>query len=241
MEEKNMYDPTLGRFLEEDPVRADANPYRYCANNPPIYVDPSGEYSLTFEATSVHIVWGPGAPACEWIGWSTKAKDKISASLTRIGAKCNVLRQQIATEIASLSECMRCELLPEIQKLDSVLEKMEKGITSSSEGLAFRHFRFGASYGGQVDSEAYEQNFLGLCTPRISLNDGVMDPWGKKSPEDLDTLLFHEVSHIYGTEDDDSAGVLMNAASIAKTMRGSFTGNTFYRNLKKQARETCGE
>jgi hypothetical protein len=40
-----MYDPTVGRFLEEDPIgieAGDPNFYRYCGNAPLIYVDPAG-------------------------------------------------------------------------------------------------------------------------------------------------------------------------------------------------------
>jgi RHS repeat-associated protein len=39
------YQPTLGRFLQNDPVRFDAgdlNLYRYCFNNPINHTDPSG-------------------------------------------------------------------------------------------------------------------------------------------------------------------------------------------------------
>ena len=36
------YDPTLGRFITEDPARADNNWYAYTRNNPLKYVDPTG-------------------------------------------------------------------------------------------------------------------------------------------------------------------------------------------------------
>jgi len=36
------YDPTVGRWLTEDPAAADANLYRYCGNAPTNGVDPSG-------------------------------------------------------------------------------------------------------------------------------------------------------------------------------------------------------
>lgn len=44
------YDPNLGRFISEDPVRDGANWYIYCANNPLRYVDPTGEtvYAVDF-------------------------------------------------------------------------------------------------------------------------------------------------------------------------------------------------
>jgi RHS repeat-associated protein len=36
------YDPSVGRWLSEDPVDDDLNLYRYCVNNPAILVDPLG-------------------------------------------------------------------------------------------------------------------------------------------------------------------------------------------------------
>jgi len=37
------YDPTIGRFLTEDPAGQAYNPYLYAGNNPLMYVDPDGE------------------------------------------------------------------------------------------------------------------------------------------------------------------------------------------------------
>ncbi len=36
------YDPSIGRFITEDPIRDGSNWYIYCDNNPVMYVDPSG-------------------------------------------------------------------------------------------------------------------------------------------------------------------------------------------------------
>ena len=36
------YDPTIGRFTQEDPIRDGSNWYAYCANNPTSFVDPLG-------------------------------------------------------------------------------------------------------------------------------------------------------------------------------------------------------
>ena len=36
------YDPTLGRFIFEDPARSETNWYVYCSSNPVVFADPSG-------------------------------------------------------------------------------------------------------------------------------------------------------------------------------------------------------
>ena len=36
------YDPAIGRFTQEDPVRAELNFYTYAGNNPIVFIDPSG-------------------------------------------------------------------------------------------------------------------------------------------------------------------------------------------------------
>ncbi len=43
------YNPTIGRFLQEDMYRGDGlNLYTYCANNPVMYYDPSGYMGLNY-------------------------------------------------------------------------------------------------------------------------------------------------------------------------------------------------
>ena len=36
------YDPSIGRFTTEDPIKDGLNWYGYCSNNPVMFVDPSG-------------------------------------------------------------------------------------------------------------------------------------------------------------------------------------------------------
>ncbi|MBR2180972.1 MAG: RHS repeat-associated core domain-containing protein, partial [Oscillospiraceae bacterium] len=44
------YDPSIGRFTAEDPIRDGTNWYVYCYNNPVKYVDPTGKIPTTEEA-----------------------------------------------------------------------------------------------------------------------------------------------------------------------------------------------
>ena len=108
------FDPTVGRWLSEDPAAADANLYRYCGNAPTIYVDPSGlaEIKATEELWVAERVgygkigdevfygtrpWGdyfgnmldmaPWASASPWYGFSRSLNEKYGASLSLTGGR----------------------------------------------------------------------------------------------------------------------------------------------------------
>ena len=49
-----MYDPTVGRFLSEDPIAADINLYRYVGNNPLNATDPDGLKTCTITIYGGH-------------------------------------------------------------------------------------------------------------------------------------------------------------------------------------------
>ena len=36
------YDPSIGRFISEDPIKDGSNWYAFCNNNPVTFIDPSG-------------------------------------------------------------------------------------------------------------------------------------------------------------------------------------------------------
>jgi len=50
------YDPTIGRFISEDPIRDGLNWYAYCNNNPIRYKDPSGLIITCDEMSSERII-----------------------------------------------------------------------------------------------------------------------------------------------------------------------------------------
>ena len=68
MDQSRWFDPTVGRWLSEDPAEADSNLYRYCGNAPGNAVDPSGEISrqsAVYEQSLADIVFfltGHGQP-----------------------------------------------------------------------------------------------------------------------------------------------------------------------------------
>jgi hypothetical protein len=59
------------------------------------------------------------------------------------------------------------------------------------------------------------------------------------SPEDMSELIFHELTHLYGTVDDDSRGDLLNAHTIDGTIRDGSTvsGNPIYKFDKRTVSE----
>jgi len=55
------YDPTIGRFLTEDPAGQAYNPYLYASNNPLMYVDPDGEFWWVIAGAAIGAIvanWG---------------------------------------------------------------------------------------------------------------------------------------------------------------------------------------
>ncbi|MCX7427983.1 MAG: hypothetical protein NTW96_20435 [Planctomycetia bacterium] len=59
-----MYDPTVGRFLEEDPIgfaAGDTNLYRYVHNSPTTRTDPSGLIELGNSSSGSLSVFPPRA------------------------------------------------------------------------------------------------------------------------------------------------------------------------------------
>ena len=57
------YDPTVGRWLTEDPAAADENLYRYCGNGPTDGTDPSGmgDQSLVLTTPGPNGTWNSGS------------------------------------------------------------------------------------------------------------------------------------------------------------------------------------
>ena len=57
------YDPEMGRFLNEDPIRDGLNWYAYCGNNPIMYIDPSGLSVWLIHGTKIS---GKGGSPSTW-------------------------------------------------------------------------------------------------------------------------------------------------------------------------------
>jgi len=57
------YDPASGRFISEDPIASDTNPYRYAGNSPANFTDPSGLRTSFWEDP---LEWGYGRGGAFW-------------------------------------------------------------------------------------------------------------------------------------------------------------------------------
>lgn len=70
------YDPTLGRFLNEDPIGllGGINLYTYVGNDPTNYVDPAGFVAITAGSLLGGIALGP-------VGWGILASSVVGAGI----------------------------------------------------------------------------------------------------------------------------------------------------------------
>lgn len=159
-------------------------------------------------------------------------------SMILILKRCDDLIKDIDKELASLSPCMRDQLAGDLNKFKRVLQGVKNGIASKSENLEIYHYDFGSGSDARGRAKpAYGFWYDGW----IAINDGMKPFWQTTTSEDLDSLVFHELTHLYGTEDDDSAGDLMNAHTLDKMIgpERTVSGNPIYTFMKRMAAEKC--
>src|SRR5207249_1925644 len=51
---ERFYSPKDGRWINQDPIQADVNPYRYAGNRPTNATDPSGQFLIAQNAQSAN-------------------------------------------------------------------------------------------------------------------------------------------------------------------------------------------
>jgi RHS repeat-associated protein len=83
------YDPSLGRFLTEDPAGQGLNPYAYAGNSPLMYVDPDGEFfwalaMVMFKAaaTSAAINATAQLVTTGQVNWNSVGQSALSGALS---------------------------------------------------------------------------------------------------------------------------------------------------------------
>ena len=197
------------------------NMYQYVGGRPLVAMDPTGLYEEEWEGT-----------------WTKAQKDRVTDSFGRIVTKAAALQLEIDRELASLSPAVARRLRPELMKLRAVLGKVVKGINSTEENLELYHYDLGARYS---DAMAVAITAT-IGDNELRFNDAIPTPnshWETTLVSNFDELVFHELTHFYGTEDDDTAGLLMNAHTIQRMINGSVVDNPMYVNMKNQAIKEC--
>ncbi len=178
------YDPETGRWLQLDPIgnAYSMNLYEYVLNNPTMYFDPFGLYEE------------------EWEGkWTEDEKKRIRDSMERVRKRNDELVSQIKEKLKSLPKS-RCydELRKELNFLLKYMERVSKGIQSTSENLEFYQKDMGGN-----DNDA----MAGARTPgwgrdnELYFNTNPKQNWKNNSDRDLDVIMLHELTHLYGSRD----------------------------------------
>jgi RHS repeat-associated protein len=197
-----------GRWLTRDALAeiGGLNLYSWCNNDAVNLLDVLGRYTFS---------WG-SIPAAD--------QKLISAAVQRAGQKATQLRDE-AKALMQKPEVKACpQLMDQLQKLIDVLQKVINGV-NGKDGL-----------------NVYEQPLKGEFAetkpmfwpydPRLYLNTAPGNAnWQSAAPADLDSTLLHELSHIYGTEDNDSKGVFVNPHTMELLLVNGIEKSTTYQGL----------
>ena len=188
------YDPVTGRWPSRDPIEEAGgyNLYVFVNNDGLNSVDVLGEYNLQPD------------------GLSEKEVKRVKDSLIRIEKKITELEKKID----ALCDCLCEEVLnptvdwsshplklgPTISRVygvKKVLEDVKKGIGGTSN-LEVESKAIATDVGGRARS------YAAFFDPVLELNKKKPDDWRKLSDDELDRLIFHELTHIESNTKDES-------------------------------------
>ena len=183
----------------------------------------------------------------EWEGenWTRAQKEHVTRAINVAGKRAGELIREIRAKIASFSPCVRKELEQELTPLLDALEAVKEGFQSRSENLELSHYAFEPAR-PETEAEAWAAGWYGyngfFSDAQIDLNDAANAPtWVSGGDDNAGRLMLHELSHLYGTEDDDTKGPWMNAHNIQRWFKNAFGGaewpNSVARAKKKCARK----
>jgi hypothetical protein len=179
----------------------------------------------TSTAVAYEMIWKQG-------DFTNSQKQKIERSFKRIEERTNKLLVQIAVELELLKRPEYAPLARELNNLRFVLNKIKQGINSTSRNLELYQAAL-------KKPDTLAQAVPGIWyfyDPQLLYNSTTSGrKWYNLSEEDLDVLNFHELSHLYGTEDNDSKGQFMNAATLQSLMYLDLKDHIVYDYLKGQA------
>ncbi len=191
------YDPLTGKWLSRDPLgeTSSCNLYSMVSSDPLNTVDVLGLFDLEGDWTT-----GP-----YWLETWKKLQD----SLKRVRKRVKDLEDQVDSEIKDCAKRANQTgypewdvMLDELIRLKHILEKIGSGIDGSDD-LEVEQEDLGKGDYGRMQGDEYFQDLLN-SDPVLMLNTNTEKDWRESEDADLDALLLHELSHIYGTRDEDS-------------------------------------
>jgi len=170
----------------------------------------------------------------EWEGDFTQAeRDRIVRLMNEIRDRVDVILNELNTLESSLTESEREYLQPEFDAFRTMLTELAAGLDSDT------NLEIGREFAEDSDAFATMWNggyyLLAYYDAELTFNDAL--DWNEMSDDQLGELIFHELTHLYGTEDDDSAGELMNAHMIDGMINGSFDGHPLVTHLVNEAED----
>jgi hypothetical protein len=155
--------------------------------------------------------------------------------MNRVKARLKPLIDQVDNELGSLTPCERSWLDQDLRRLRGVLKGMLEALESPGHNLELYHYDFGS------DSDAIASAWNSTVPwydDELRFNDRLK--WEDLSQERFDRLIFHELSHLFGTFDDERMSELHNAHTIERLMTSDLDVLLPYQILMKQpAQKKC--
>lgn len=141
-------------------------------------------------------------------GLTRSQQDAAEQSMLRASKIAEKVRAEAFALLAKLP-CPCPELEAELRKLAGAMTGVVKGVASPSEVLRVNQADLSKKYALMT------MPFL-WYNPILTFSTAKGTNWRDAKEGDLDSTVLHELSHLYGTEDDDSAGLFMNADTIER-------------------------
>ena len=95
------YDPSLGRFLTEDPAGQGLNPYAYAGNSPLMYVDPDGEWFWLAGMIIGGVIGGWGKDLSKIESWGSIAMGAAVGAMAGAGLDYVAANAGLSVKIAA--------------------------------------------------------------------------------------------------------------------------------------------
>jgi len=189
------------------------NLYEYVGSNPTNNLDPLGLYK---------IVWGPG--------WTDAEKKKVQDSLDRVNTRAG----DILKEIDDALNNENCQPVKDkLNKLRDLINKLKNGL-AGNDALDFTKNDW-----GNQDAPLRHVDDWGRNT--VEFNPNAKTRWDTLKDSDLDSQMFHELTHEYGTDDGEAGDDFNNAHTIDNLMNGPLSKWTPLSFLRMQNKCECAK